>query len=109
MITKNGVTKLLQVMHPCQSINLVVKDLKRVENEKVAARLKLSDETPRSEPISAIVPKPVWTKVNTNNIRVCNGSLIEVRANQFSVSEVAGQKIIILSKPFRIIPQVTKG
>ena len=65
MITKNGVQKMLQPMHPCHAIILVIKDLKRVENDKVAARLKLSDETPRTEPISAIVPKAIWTKVNS--------------------------------------------
>ena len=81
MITKNGVAKVLSPMHPCQAVNLVVKDLKRVENDKVAARLKLSDETPRQEPISAIVPKLIWTKVNSGGIRVCNGSLLEIRAN----------------------------
>ena len=81
MLTKNGVQKLLQVMHPCQSINLIVKELKRVDNDKVAARLKLSDGNAYGEPISAIAPKAVWSKVNTGNVRVCNGSLIEIRAN----------------------------
>lgn len=105
MITKNGVSKMLQPMHPCHTINLVVKDLKRIDNnDKVAARLKLSDETPHQELISAIVPKPIWTKVSSGSVRVCNGSLIEIRANQFTVSEVAGQKIIILSKAFKVIP-----
>lgn len=70
-------------MHPCESVNLVVKDLKRVENDKVAARLKLSDEKAGSESISAIVPKSVWFKVHMGTLRVCNGSLVEIRHNTF--------------------------
>ena len=48
MITKNGVQKLLLSLAGSSQgqpvVNLLVKDLKRVENEKVAARLKLTDE-----------------------------------------------------------------
>ena len=69
------------MLHPCQAVNLVVKDLRRVDNDKVAARLKLSDEAPRAEPISAIVPKNVWNKVNTGLVRVTAGSLLEIKGN----------------------------
>jgi len=54
----------------------MVQDLKKVENDKIAARMKLRDDI--GETVNAVVHKAIWYSCN-----VQNGALVELKQDVY--------------------------